>query len=52
MDAQVYQLEANQSETRAKVKETEDGLNELYTGNFYMAIFKWQFLFARVDDEK
>ena len=27
-------------------------LSPIYTSNFYMALFMWQFLFARVDDEK
>ena len=27
-------------------------LSPVYTSNFYMAIFMWQVLFARVDDEK
>ena len=36
----------------SKLRIQNHQLSPVYTSNFYMALFMWQFLFARVDDEK
>ena len=37
---------------RSRFRRRSVCLSPIYTSNFYMALFMWQFSFARVDDEK